>query len=108
MEDVKEQLFFYLQIPCQNVSILVLMEDVKERIVFYYSPPSSGEVSILVLMEDVKELSPKNQHDIESPCFNPCFNGRCKRTLPKCVPNHIPALGFNPCFNGRCKRTPLI
>ena len=62
--------------------------------------------------------------------FNPCFNGRCKRTRQTCkricngrgvsilvlmedVKEHDiyragrtpPITGFNPCFNGRCKRT---
>ena len=37
-------------------------------------------VSILVLMEDVKELGMQQKIIEDSLCFNPCFNGRCKRT----------------------------
>ena len=37
--------------------------------------------------------------------LNPCFNGRCTRTLAK--QNKFKAYfeGLNPCFNGRCTRT---
>ena len=87
-------------------------------------------VSILVLMEDVKE--PQKWVDgkpIYARSFNPCFNGRCKRTLyhticcqtimrvsilvlMEDVKEHnwlirimFSIRCFNPCFNGRCKRT---
>ncbi len=36
--------------------------------------------------------------------FNPCFNGRCKRTVVTTL-QEILKESFNPCFNGRCKRT---
>ena len=36
--------------------------------------------------------------------FNPCFNGRCKRT-GIIINTYNELLCFNPCFNGRCKRT---
>ena len=55
MEDVKEQMFFLFLLQSLFVSILVLMEDVKE------------------LYEEYKILKSKRG-------FNPCFNGRCKRT----------------------------
>ncbi len=80
-------------------------------------------------MEDVKEHYPLNANRPKGKSFNPCFNGRCKRT--KEISNVVnkqrlvsilvlmedvkelsakrfrPDLfsGFNPCFNGRCKRT---
>ena len=41
----------------KRVSILVLMEDVKERITLYGVWTTLPNVSILVLMEDVKELA---------------------------------------------------
>ena len=57
------------------------MEDVKELKDFILTQKNMFVVSILVLMEDVKE------HDIShaefvriEDSFNPCFNGRCKRT----------------------------
>ncbi len=37
-------------------------------------------VSILVLMEDVKELMFFYFPTLKWGSFNPCFNGRCKRT----------------------------
>ena len=40
-------------------------------------------VSILVLMEDVKELVVFATYSPADACFNPCFNGRCKRTPRK-------------------------
>ena len=58
MEDVKELVFVvFTAVKIQGVSILVLMEDVKER----------GVVKCYGLLTYVS--------------FNPCFNGRCKRTL---------------------------
>ena len=39
------------------------------------------DVSILVLMEDVKEQTKILSLITFILCFNPCFNGRCKRTL---------------------------
>ena len=57
------------------------MEDVKEQIGTFKERNRSNNVSILVLMEDVKEhLRQKNQK-VKFFCFNPCFNGRCKRTI---------------------------
>ncbi len=38
-------------------------------------------------------------------CFNPCFNGRCKRTMTTNITTSNTYMSFNPCFNGRCKRT---
>ncbi len=38
-------------------------------------------------------------------CFNPCFNGRCKRTGQQGRAEKLIERCFNPCFNGRCKRT---
>ena len=35
--------------------------------------------------------------------LNPCFNGRCTRTMQGGGLSFIPRL--NPCFNGRCTRT---
>ena len=56
------------------------MEDVKEQFVadttYVYTKP----VSILVLMEDVKELTGRLERPRRQLSFNPCFNGRCKRT----------------------------
>ena len=40
--------------------------------------------------------------------FNPCFNGRCKRTVFESELTLITFGSFNPCFNGRCKRTLFI
>ncbi len=37
-------------------------------------------VSILVLMEVVKEHIAGNRHSVSPGSFNPCFNGSCKRT----------------------------
>ena len=31
-------------------------------------------------MEDVKELHPQEKINDDDESFNPCFNGRCKRT----------------------------
>ena len=105
MEDVKEPFnsslisFLYLL-----VSILVLMEDVKEQ--------------LLIGLEMLRKLCfnpcfngrcKRTQHlnfqSGKSTCFNPCFNGRCKRTLVEVGTYVHPAICFNPCFNGRCKRT---
>ena len=36
--------------------------------------------------------------------LNPCFNGRCTRTAIKLFESFIEA-SLNPCFNGRCTRT---
>ncbi len=82
------------------------MEDVKEQQNKFFRVLVRKNVSILVLMEDVKEpddfLMELFWYDY---CFNPCFNGRCKRTdyLLNIANNND--LCFNPCFNGRCKRT---
>ena len=34
-------------------------------------------------MEDVKEPNPADEQTVTVMSFNPCFNGRCKRTNPK-------------------------
>ena len=57
-------------------------------------------------MEDVKELmKTNNEKGKELVSFNPCFNGRCKRTWMSFVDSQNAGTSFNPCFNGRCKRT---
>ena len=40
--------------------------------------------------------------------FNPCFNGRCKRTVRNLFRYRMYLIRFNPCFNGRCKRTVIL
>ena len=58
-------------------------------------------------MEDVKEPMKKIKIGVPQVSFNPCFNGRCKRTgIAMKKPAAMTAC-FNPCFNGRCKRTDL-
>ena len=81
MEDVKE-LFLDLSkdFTWLRVSILVLMEDVKEQSTLYVVSDLQDGVSILVLMEDVKEHVDNSRFGVIANCFNPCFNGRCKRT----------------------------
>ena len=66
------------------VSILVLMEDVKEQEFNKELVYMNYDVSILVLMEDVKELDIERHINLKMNCFNPCFNGRCKRTFLNC------------------------
>ncbi len=56
------------------------MEDVKEQHWAYHIGKGSTSVSILVLMEDVKEPEKDEQLASKQQRFNPCFNGRCKRT----------------------------
>ena len=46
-----------------------------------FYPGKLGCVSILVLMEDVKERVCCRAERERNICFNPCFNGRCKRTI---------------------------
>ena len=36
--------------------------------------------------------------------LNPCFNGRCTRTINNFINADLSAC-LNPCFNGRCTRT---
>ena len=55
MEDVKEQRTRGKESYSKDVSILVLMEDVKELWVIQHKTIDFLRVSILVLMEDVKE-----------------------------------------------------
>ena len=38
-------------------------------------------------------------------CLNPCFNGRCTRTLTGSRAFTAEEICLNPCFNGRCTRT---
>ena len=55
------------------------MEDVKERPrenIYIYS---IHWVSILVLMEDVKEQEAQVKANLATMCFNPCFNGRMEK-----------------------------
>ena len=80
-------------------------------------------------MEDVKELRKTGYYTFSNLRFNPCFNGRCKRTrqIRSCLyrlqtvsilvlmedvkeqlsfsQTKTTQKSFNPCFNGRCKRT---
>ena len=76
------------------LALLVKVEQAKERYVL-----------ILVLMEDA--LARYDFHPVIykfTYCLNPCFNGRCTRTLALLQrKNSLPCL--NPCFNGRCTRT---
>ncbi len=88
-----------------GVSILVLMEDVKEPWDFQKWVWRLIDVSILVLMEDVKEQELGILLDQFGKGFNPCFNGRCKRTVKNVLQTKSYTASFNPCFNGRCKRT---
>ena len=37
--------------------------------------------------------------------LNPCFNGRCTRTIGINIPEVNCFDSLNPCFNGRCTRT---
>ena len=41
-------------------------------------------------------------------CLNPCFNGRCTRTIKDIVNLVLGSLCLNPCFNGRCTRTEKV
>ena len=81
MEDVKEldNIVFGMG-GALLVSILVLMEDVKELETCVQTNTLRFPVSILVLMEDVKELLMQDLSGSWPIGFNPCFNGRCKRT----------------------------
>ncbi len=56
-------------------------------------------------MEDVKEPQSGNNNYLPKNGFNPCFNGRCKRTFSSVFSAQKAKGSFNPCFNGRCKRT---
>ena len=75
---------------------LVLHETVLERY-------NGDLVLILVLMEDAlvrgNKISGQNSQSL-----NPCFNGRCTRTM-KIKAERKKLGGLNPCFNGRCTRT---
>ena len=112
------------------VLILVLMEDALVLRVLTFHRPNSSPVLILVLMEDALvhrvnlQLKAGDEvlilvlmEDALVHCagccsiipiwdgLNPCFNGRCTRTLhfyPGCDDDFD---GLNPCFNGRCTRT---
>ncbi len=82
MEDVKELWEFSLKRTIVFlVSILVLMEDVKEPCWKTTKRFVAQRVSILVLMEDVKEPAGYSRRLAIKISFNPCFNGRCKRTF---------------------------
>ena len=64
-----------------QVSILVLMEVVKELLTKLDIIITRFEVSILVLMEVVKERKETGDASEKTKkSFNPCFNGSCKRT----------------------------
>ena len=61
-------------------------------------------VLILVLMEDALALGQVIQLLTKQKRLNPCFNGRCTRTIyRKNIALRYSSL--NPCFNGRCTRT---
>jgi len=88
--------------PCFNGSCKRTMAS--NMLYIYYR-----NVSILVLMEVVKELMPevlRVGNVILS--FNPCFNGSCKRTRTNFSDTISKPNSFNPCFNGSCKRTRFI
>ena len=61
-------------------------------------------VLILVLMEDALVLKSESGLLEYHISLNPCFNGRCTRTIPLSN-NSTLGVGLNPCFNGRCTRT---
>ena len=89
-----------------QVLILVLMEDALARGLTYI-PLSNDSVLILVLMEDALAREPFCYSCYRQRSLNPCFNGRCTRTIDiltfaKCRNS------LNPCFNGRCTRTQYI
>ncbi len=53
----------------------------------------------------IRTVSTVRQNTLHTNSFNPCFNGRCIRTSPKNLLSAHKLRGFNPCFNGRCIRT---
>ena len=60
-------------------------------------------------MEDaLAQLSCKNTKKPKSLGLNPCFNGRCTRTLVFHTWFSVKRNCLNPCFNGRCTRTESI
>ena len=61
-------------------------------------------VLILVLMEDALVLKYVTSRLRYSFGLNPCFNGRCTRTMEENGKKKS-SLSLNPCFNGRCTRT---
>ena len=62
-------------------------------------------VLILVLMEDaLVHLVAQTLTLFRLTCLNPCFNGRCTRTMVG-ENGKFQRMGLNPCFNGRCTRT---
>ena len=67
--------------PCFNGRCKRTMIEKNADIVFHV-------VSILVLMEDVKELKTATKPEDMTFGFNPCFNGRCKRTGRKRTNNN--------------------
>ena len=65
-------------------------------------------VLILVLMEDALVLQGSGLPVRRQDSLNPCFNGRCTRTLPRKATITAISCSLNPCFNGRCTRTDYI
>ena len=65
-----------------------------------------GAVLILVLMEDALVLV-HPVYNYAGMSLNPCFNGRCTRTLCHTAKKDKRHISLNPCFNGRCTRTLL-
>ena len=63
----------------RNVSILVLMEVLREELAATKSEYEKKAVSILVLMEVLREVPRDRRGDHRTVCFNPCFNGSVER-----------------------------
>ena len=71
----------------------------------YPDGPRESVVLILVLMEDALARWQFFENLGRTYCLNPCFNGRCTRTVMNIFSNLKIYAGLNPCFNGRCTRT---
>jgi len=56
-------------------------------------------------MEDALALLSIVQNKDAYKGLNPCFNGRCTRTIHAKLISDTDITGLNPCFNGRCTRT---
>ena len=88
-----------------SVSILVLMEVLREAFGSTRNPAGRRAVSILVLMEVLREAS--SSMSVEPRCnpgFNPCFNGSVERGRSSVRRMRRAARCFNPCFNGSVER----
>ena len=72
----------------------------------YFLKPENLCVLILVLMEDALVLFKSETVCWKMVSLNPCFNGRCTRTVVSSQYG-MSVQCLNPCFNGRCTRTPL-